>query len=72
MTDVVDTHEVPHGRPPVRGWHHLTAPGFIRAAWMMPLFWAIGAGIVLFFRWLGHYEPTADWAVLTIVAFTWS
>ena len=41
---------------------HLTPPGFIRAAWMVPLFWAIGAGIVLFFRWLGHYEPTEDWA----------
>ena len=36
---------------------------------MMPLFWAIGAGIVLFFRWLGHYEPIGDWTVLTVVAF---
>src|SRR5688500_832813 len=36
---------------------------------MTPLFWAIGAAIVLFFRWLGHYEPTADWTVLTVVAF---
>ena len=37
---------------------HLTKPGFIRAAWMVPPFWAIGAGIVVFFRWLGNYEPT--------------
>ena len=36
---------------------------------MAPLFWAIGTGLVLFFRWLGHYEPTADWTVITVVAF---
>src|SRR4026208_1593129 len=47
---------------------HLTKPGFVRAAWMVPLFWAIGAGIVVFFRWLGHYEPTWDWLVITVVA----
>ena len=35
---------------------------------MTPLFWAIGAGIVVFFRWLGHYEPTWDWLVITVVA----
>ena len=33
-------------KPPPSGWRRLSAPGFIRAAWMMPLFWAIGAGIV--------------------------
>ena len=47
---------------------HLTAPGFVRAAWMAPLFWAIGAGIVVFFRWLGHYDPPWDWLVITVVA----
>ena len=42
-----------HAAPPRHGMEHLTRPGFIRAAWMTPLFWAIGAGIVVFFRWLG-------------------
>jgi cytochrome c oxidase subunit 1 len=57
-----------HGAPPRHGREHLTKPGFIRAAWMAPLFWAIGAGIVVFFRWLGHYEPTWDWQPITVVA----
>ena len=70
MTDVVETHHAPdhHAAPPRRGIEHLTKPGFVRAAWMTPLFWAIGAGIVVFFRWLGHYEPTWDWLVITVVA----
>jgi cytochrome c oxidase subunit 1 len=52
-----------------RGWRHLTAPGFLRAAWMMPLFWLFGLGVVLFFRWLADYEPLWDWEVITTVAF---
>ena len=70
MTDVVATHHAPdhHPAPPRHGMEHLTKPGFIRAAWMVPLFWAIGAGIVVFFRWLGNYEPTWDWLVITVVA----
>ena len=70
MTDVVETHprRAHHAAPPRRGTDHLKRPGFIRAAWMTPLFWAIGAGIVVFFRWLGGYEPTWDWMVITVVA----
>ena len=71
MTDVAHVpHEAPHApAPPRRGIKRLTGPGFLRAAWMAPLFWAIGTGLVLFFRWLGHYEPTADWTVITVVGF---
>ena len=72
MTDVAHTpHEAqPHApAPPRRGLKRLTGPGFLRAAWMTPLFWAFGTGIVLFFRWLGDYEPTVDWTVITVVAF---
>ena len=72
MTEIADTqpHVTEHHAPapPRRGREHLTRPGFVRAAWVTPLFWAIGAGIVVFFRWLGHYEPTWDWTVITIVA----
>ena len=70
MTEVVHTHPAPHApAPPRRGMQRVTGPGFIRAAWVTPLFWAIGAGIVVFFRWLGHYEPLWDWPVITVVAF---
>ena len=69
MTEVAQTHDVQRApAPPRRGTQHLTRPGFIRTAWVTPLFWAIGTGIVVFFRWLGHYEPTWDWAVITVVA----
>ena len=37
--------------------HRLLAPGWLRAAWMMPLFCGIGAGIVVLFRWLGRLGP---------------
>ena len=70
VTEVVHTHPAPHApAPPRRGLKRVTGPGFIRAAWVTPLFWAIGAGIVVFFRWLGHYEPLWDWPVITVVAF---
>ena len=47
MTEVVHTEPgaVPHApAPPRRGSEHLTKPGFVRAAWMTPLFFLIGAG----------------------------
>ena len=69
MTEVVHTHDAHHAPAPLgAAWRHLTAPGFLRAAWVTPLFWAIGAGIVVFFRWLGHYDPIWDWPVMTVVA----
>ena len=71
MTEVVHTsHEAHHAPPPPRtGLHRLTGPGYLRAIWMSALFWAIGFGIVVFFRWLGDYEPILKWDVITVVAF---
>ena len=73
MTQVHDTHAAAaHDQhapaPPRRGLEHLTGPGYLRALWLTPLFWGIGFGIVVFFRWLGGYDPTLDWDVLTVVA----
>ena len=62
MTDVAHAAPEAHHHapaPPRRGIKRLTGPGFLRAAWMTPLFWAIGTGLVLFFRWLGH-GPAID------------
>ncbi|MBA3244579.1 MAG: cbb3-type cytochrome c oxidase subunit I, partial [Actinobacteria bacterium] len=47
----------------------LRAPGYLRAAWTTALFWAIGFGLVVFFRWLAHYDPIVDWTIVTVVAF---
>ena len=71
MTETVETHHATehHPAPRRRGLDHLKQPGFIRALWLTPLFWAIGAGIVVFVRWLGSYDPTWDWIVLAVVAF---
>ena len=70
MTAIADTHApIEHGAPKgPRGWQHLTAPGFVRALWTTPLFAAIGLGLVLFFRWLGGYDPLWDWPVVTTVS----
>jgi cytochrome c oxidase subunit I len=70
MTQVQTTnghHAVHEGPPPVHGWRHLTAPGFIRAAWMTALFFGIGAGITVLVRWLEGWHPIWDGAVITTV-----
>ena len=72
MTTAVERHHgsgLDHGpQRPVHGWHRLTAPGWLRAAWMTPLFFGIGFGIVVFCRWIAHYDPLVDWTVITVVA----
>ncbi|MDX6504003.1 MAG: cytochrome c oxidase subunit, partial [Gaiellaceae bacterium] len=69
MTAVTEAHPgAAHGTGP-RGWGHLRSPGFVRALWMTPLFGAIGLGLVLFFRWLGHYDPLWKWETITTVSF---
>ena len=50
------------------GWRYLTAPGWIRAAWMTALFLGIGLGLVVLFRWWAGWEPLFDWQVITVVA----
>jgi cytochrome c oxidase subunit 1 len=74
VTEIVhheDTLTTEHAPPPPprRGLRRLSGPGYLRAAWVTPLFWAIGFGLVAFFRWLGGYDPTLDWNVITVVAF---
>src|ERR1700730_17979426 len=43
--------------PPPRGWRRLLYPGFLRVAWMVPLFFGIGSGIVVLCRWWGGWDP---------------
>src|SRR5207253_2982104 len=61
MTTAVEQHDaapVRHGPPPPpRGWHRLLYPGFLRAAWMTPLFFGIGSEIVVLCRWWGGWDP---------------
>ena len=43
--------------PPPGGLRRLLYPGFLRAAWMTPLFFGIGSGIVVLCRWWGGWHP---------------
>jgi cytochrome c oxidase subunit 1 len=58
-----------HAPPPPRGIHRFTAPGWLRVLWTMPLFWAIGAGLVLVLRWIAGWDPLWEWNTLVVVAF---
>ena len=71
MTEIAHSTHEQHApaSPPPRGLARLRSPGYLRAAWTTPLFAAFGFGIVVFFRWLGHYEPIVDWTIITVVAF---
>ncbi|MEJ7567268.1 MAG: cytochrome c oxidase subunit I [Gaiellaceae bacterium] len=72
MTEIVHSTHDPHhapASPPPQGLARLRAPGYLRAAWTTLLFWAIGFGLVAFFRWLAHYDPVVDWTIVTVVAF---
>ncbi len=55
--------------PPPTGLRRFTAPGWWRVLWMMPLFWGIGAGIVLLLRWYAAWDPLWEWNALVVVAF---
>jgi len=68
----VQTEHAPHTEyaapPPRTGWRRWAfGPGWPRAVWMTPLFYFIGAGIVVFFRWIAGYEPLWDWEPITVV-----
>jgi cytochrome c oxidase subunit 1 len=62
-----DVHSAP--APPATGLRRLLAPGWLRAAWMTPLFAAVGFGLTVGLRALGGFEPVLDWKVITTVAF---
>ncbi|MFL6034609.1 MAG: cytochrome c oxidase subunit I [Gaiellaceae bacterium] len=56
-------------RQPPRGWRRFTAAGWLRALWMAPLFWAIGAGLVCLLRSFTVWGPVWEWNVIVVVAF---
>src|SRR3989454_6593529 len=60
------THQGPP--PPPRGWRRLLHPGFLRAAWMVPLFFGIGSGIVVLCRWWGGWHPIWFGEIIVLVA----
>ena len=61
MTSIAAHHEEHSARqgpaPPPGGWRRLLYPGFVRAAWMVPLFFGIGSAIVVLCRWWGGWHP---------------
>ncbi len=60
--------EAVHGpKPPPRGWRRLLYPGLLRAAWMAPLFFGIGCGIVVLCRWWGGWHPIWFGSVIVLV-----
>jgi len=63
-----DAHDAP-AAPPPRGFRRLTAAGWIRAAWMAPLFFALIAGLVCLLRWHAGWDPVWDWMPITVTAF---
>jgi cytochrome c oxidase subunit 1 len=49
----------------------LIGPGWLRVAWMTPLFFAIGFGIVVGIRALAGWDPVLHWeAIVTVAALT--
>ncbi len=55
-----------HGAPPPPG-HLLLRGGWVRALWMVPLFFFIGMGIVVGLRALAGWDPALDWEVVIVV-----
>ncbi len=72
MTTVATEHHEVHAahegppRPP-HGLRRLLWPGFLRAAWMAPLFFWIGCGIVVSTRWWGGWHPIWKGEVIVLV-----
>ena len=58
-----DAHHAPP--PPRRGLARWTGPGWLRALWMVPLFAAIGAGLVYGLRALAGWDPY--WSELHVI-----
>jgi cytochrome c oxidase subunit 1 len=62
-------HDVHHAPSPPRSTARrlLLGPGFVRAAWMMPLFFGIGTLLGPGIRWAIGYEPIWDGSVWTTI-----
>ena len=69
QTNGHDVHAEHAPKPPPRGLRRFTAPGWLRALWMAPLFWAIGAGLVCLLRSFTVWGPVWEWNVIIVVAF---
>ena len=69
QTNGHDVHAEHAPKPPPRGLRRFTAPGFLRALWMAPLFWGIGAGLVCLLRSFTVWGPVWEWNVIVVVAF---
>src|SRR5881296_1531751 len=54
--------------PPPGGSRRLLYPGFLRAAWMVPLFFGIGSAIVVLCRWWGGWHPFWFGEIIVTVA----
>jgi cytochrome c oxidase subunit 1 len=63
-------HEPHAARPPVKGIHRLTAPGFLRALWTVPLAFALGVGLTVLIRWLQHWHPIWKGEVIVVISLT--
>src|SRR5689334_16079880 len=71
MTTIAEHHQdsaAQHGPPrPPHGWRRLLYPGFLRAAWMTPLFFGIGCAIVVLCRWWGGWHPLWKGEIIVLV-----
>ena len=56
--------------PPPRGIHRFLAPGWLRTLWTIPLFFGIGAGLVVLIRWLETWHPIWPGSIITTVELT--
>ncbi len=61
-----DLHVAPPSAPPT-GWRRFTAPGFLRAIWMVPLFFGIGAGLMVLVRFAEGWHPIWKGVTLTTI-----
>jgi cytochrome c oxidase subunit I len=72
VSTVLATHhdvQAEHGRRrPPHGPRRLLYPGFLRAAWMAPLFFGIGSAIVVLCRTWGGWHPIWQGEVIVLVA----
>src|SRR3989442_14286963 len=53
--------------PPPGGLRRLLYPGFLRAAWMTPLFFGLGSAIVVLCRWWGGWHPIWFGEVIVLI-----
>jgi cytochrome c oxidase subunit 1 len=66
---VENGHAPAHGtKPPPTGLRRFTAAGFLRCTWMIPLFFGIGAGIMVAVRYAEGWHPIWQGSILTTIS----